>query len=105
MQIAFPVYLLFMAGVTYLVRMLPMVLIRNEIKNKFILAFLKYIPYAVLACMSVPAVFYATSSPITAAVGVAVAVAAAFKTKNLLIVASLSCVGVFIAEIVMTYVF
>ena len=46
-----------MAGVTYLVRMLPMVIFRKKIKSRFIRSFLYYIPYAVLAAMTFPAVF------------------------------------------------
>ena len=50
----FFLYLLIMAGVTYLVRMLPLVLCRRKIENKFIRSFLYYIPYAVLSVMTVP---------------------------------------------------
>ena len=63
----FFIYLLVMAGVTYLVRAIPMALIKEKIKNKFVLSFLHYIPYTVLSAMTVPAIFYATDSPITAA--------------------------------------
>ncbi|MBO5411276.1 MAG: AzlD domain-containing protein, partial [Clostridia bacterium] len=52
----FGIYLLVCAGVTYLVRMLPMVLVKKEIKNRFILSFLYYMPYAVLSVMTVPAI-------------------------------------------------
>lgn len=98
----FFLYLLTMAGVTYLVRMLPLVLMRKEIKNEFILAFLKYVPYAVLTVMTVPAIFYATSSPISAAVGFAVGLVLAFFDQKLLVVALGSCAGVFAAEMIMT---
>ena len=94
----FPIYLLVMAGVTYLVRMLPMVLIKKEIQNKFILAFLHYIPYAVLAVMTVPAVFFATSCFPSAVVGVVIAVILAYFERSLLTVAFGSCAGVFLTE-------
>ena len=97
----FIIYLAVMAGVTYLVRMIPMVLIKEKIKNKYILSFLHYIPYTVLAVMTIPACFYATDSPITAIVGFIVAIIAAFFERSLIQVAVLSCLGVFIAEIVM----
>ena len=93
------VYLIVTASVTYLVRMLPMVLIRHEIKNKFILSFLHYIPYAVLSVMTVPAVFYATESPISAVVAVVIALILSYFERNLLTVAFFSCVGVFITEL------
>ena len=96
----FFIYLLVMAGVTYLVRMIPMVLIKEKIKNKFILSFLHYIPYTVLSVMTVPACFYATDSPITATVGFVVAIVAAFFEKSLVQVAALSCLGVLVAEII-----
>ena len=52
-----------MAGVTYLVRMLPLVLVKKKIENRFInLLFLYYVPYAVLAVMTVPAIFSSTAS-------------------------------------------
>lgn len=100
---SFPVYLLVMAGVTYLVRMLPLVLVKKEITNKFILSFLYYIPYAVLTVMTVPAVFYATSSVASAVVGVIVAVILAYFEKSLLTVAFCSCAGVFLTELIMAY--
>lgn len=100
---SFPLYLLVMAGVTYLVRMLPLVLVKKEITNKFILSFLYYIPYAVLTVMTVPAVFYATSSVASAVVGVIVAVVLAYFERSLLTVAFCSCAGVFITELIMTY--
>lgn len=100
----FLLYLLVMAGVTYLVRMIPMVLIKEKIKNKFILSFLHYIPYTVLSVMTVPACFYATDSPITAAVGFIVAIIAAFFERSLIQVAILSCLGVLATEIIMMFI-
>lgn len=87
-----------MAGITYLIRMLPLVLIKKKIKNRFLISFLYYIPYTVLAVMTVPAIFYSTSSPISAAVGFTAAVLLAMRGKSLLTVAALSCAVVFLAE-------
>lgn len=101
----FIVYLLVMAGVTYLVRAIPMALIKEKIKNRFVLSFLHYIPYTVLSAMTVPAIFYATDSPISAAVGFAVALVAAFFERSLVQVAALSCLGVLVTEIVIKYIF
>lgn len=100
----FFVYLLVMAGVTYLVRMIPLVAVRDKIKNKFVLSFLHYIPYTVLSVMTVPAIFYATDSPITAGVGFAVAVVAALFERSLVQVAALSCAGVLLTEIIMNFI-
>ena len=62
----FFIYLAVMAGVTYLVRMIPLVAIKEKIKNKFLLSFLHYIPYTVLSAMTVPGVFYATGNTASA---------------------------------------
>lgn len=100
----FFIYLFVMAGVTYLVRMIPMVMIKEKIKNKYILSFLHYIPYSVLSVMTVPACFYATDSPITAVVGFIVAMVAAMFERSLIQVAILSCAGVFITEIILKFI-
>ena len=67
-------YVLVMAGVTYLVRMLPLVLARKEIKNRYIKSFLFYVPYACLAAMTFPAILSSTDYLISAIVGFAVAI-------------------------------
>lgn len=100
----FLIYLLVMAGVTYLVRMIPLTLIKEKIKNRFILSFLHYIPYTVLSAMTVPACFYATGNTTSAIVGFIIAVIAAFFERTLIQVAALSCVGVLITEIIMNYI-
>lgn len=99
----FLIYLAVMAGVTYLVRMLPLVLFRRRIKNRFVLSFLHYIPIAVLTVMTVPAVFYASSSWISALAGFVVALTFAYFEKSLVQVAAFSCIGVFIAEMLIKY--
>ncbi len=100
----FWLYLLVAAGVTYLVRMLPLVLVKKPIKNTFILSFLHYIPYAVLTVMTVPAVFFATSSWISAAVGVLIAVLLAYRERGLMIVAFGSCAGVLLTEWILSVI-
>ena len=98
-------YLLLMALVTYLVRMLPLVVFKKKIQNKFVLSFLYYMPYTVLSVMTIPEVFYSTSSPISATVGVAVAVVLAYFKLGLLRVAVGASAAVLVAEVVMTYLF
>lgn len=97
----FYIYLAVMAGVTYLIRMLPFVLVKNKIKNRFLQSFLHYIPYAVLAVMTVPAVFGATSYVISAVVGFVFAFILAYFEKSLLVVACAGCAGVFACEMVL----
>lgn len=91
-------YLIVMAGITYLIRMLPLVLFKRKINNKYVLSFLYYIPYAVLSAMTVPAIFSSTSSAISALFGFIVAFILAYFEKSLLTVAALSSLTVFIAE-------
>ncbi len=99
----FFVYLLVMAGVTYLVRMLPLLLVKRKIENRFLISFLYYMPYAVLAVMTVPAIFYATSSFVSAIIGFAVALLLAYLRKSLVTVASIASLAVLITELVMQY--
>lgn len=101
-NIPFFFYLLVMAGITYLIRMIPLVLIKKKITNRTILSFLHYIPYTVLAVMTVPALFFSTSSVLSAFCGFIVAVALAVKGKSLLIVAAFSSLIVFVTEWMMS---
>ncbi len=96
---SFFLYLAVMAGVTYLVRMLPMVLIRRKIENRFLLSFLYYIPYAVLTVMTIPAIFYSVGSWYAAAAGFAVAVLLSLHERSLVVVAACSCLAVFAVEL------
>ena len=67
-----------MALVTYFIRMLPLAVFRKKIKSKFVLDFLYYVPYAVLAAMTIPTVFFSSNSLISAAAGFIVAVVLSF---------------------------
>lgn len=91
-------YILVMAGVTYLIRMLPLTLIQKKITNTYIRSFLYYIPYACLTAMTFPAILYATQSPISGAAGLVTAVILALRKKSLITVAGFACIAVFIAE-------
>lgn len=59
------------AAVTYLIRMLPLTLIRRKITNRTLRSFLYYVPYATLSAMTFPAILTATGSAISAALGFA----------------------------------
>ena len=100
----FFVYLAIMAGVTYLVRMLPFVLIRRKIKNRFIRSFLYYIPYSVLSVMTIPAIFFSTGSLFSAAAGTLVAVLLSYREKTLLTVAVSASLTVLAVEMISTLV-
>ena len=97
----FFLYLVVMAGVTYLIRMLPLVLCRKKIENRFIRSFLYYIPYAVLSAMTIPAIFTATQSIISACVGLLVAVILALRKCSLTTVALVACLAVYLTELIL----
>lgn len=80
-------YILVMAGVTYLIRAIPFTLFRRKIQSRFLRSFFHYIPYAVLTAMTVPAIFYSTNDPATAAAGTLVAVLLAWLRQPLIVVA------------------
>lgn len=104
MTTSIPMLLLYtfvMAAVTYLIRMLPFVVFRKPIKNRFIKSFLYYVPYAVLGAMTFPAILYSTSHLASAAIGLAVSVILAWFGRGLLTVAVSACVAVYLAEWVM----
>lgn len=94
------IYLLIIAGSTYLIRAIPFNLIKNKITNKYVNSFLHYIPFTVLATMTFPSALFVTQSIITAAVGLIVALILALKKCSLTVVAIFSCVAVFITDII-----
>lgn len=93
------VYMLIMAGVTYLIRVLPLTLIRKEITNTFIKSFLFYVPYVTLAAMTFPAMMDATNSPIAGAIAFVFAVLLAWFGASLFKVSVLACLMVFLVEL------
>ena len=93
------IYIFIMAGVSYLIRVLPLTLIRREIKSRFIRSFLYYVPYVTLSVMTFPAILTATNSVISAAGGFAAAVIIAFRGGSLFKVALGACAAVFILEL------
>lgn len=81
------IYILVMAVVTYLIRMIPFTLFRKQIRSPFFRSFLHYIPYAVLSAMTIPAIFYSTNDLPTAIVGTVTALILAYLRKPLIVVA------------------
>ena len=96
----FLIYLLVMAGVTYLIRMIPLAAIRGKVKSVFLQSFLYYVPYAVLGAMTFPAVISATGSLPTALAGTAVALVLGWMEKGLLTVAVFACLAAFAAGLI-----
>lgn len=91
-------YILVMATVTYLIRVLPLTLIQKEIKNKTIRSFLYYVPYVTLSVMTFPAILDATNNTYAAAGGFVVAILLAWFKHSLFQVSIAACVMVYILE-------
>lgn len=98
-------YLIVMATVTYLVRMLPLVLVRTKFENRFVKSFLYYIPYTVLGAMTIPAVLYAAdgSFSVAAVFGFLAALITAYFERSLITVASSACGAVLLAELAIKF--
>ncbi|CDA29516.1 MULTISPECIES: AzlD domain-containing protein [Eubacterium] len=92
------IYIFAMALVTYLIRVLPLTLIRKEIKNQTLKSFLYYVPYVTLAVMTFPAILDSTQSTLSAIIALITAVALAWWGRSLFQVAVISCVVVFVVE-------
>lgn len=92
------IYILIMAGVSYLIRVLPLTLIRKEIKNRTIRSFLFYVPYVTLAVMTFPAILESTNSVWSGLLALIVGVILAWCGRSLFQVAVFSCLAVFILE-------
>lgn len=90
--------ILVMAVVTYLIRVLPLVLFRREIKSPYMKSFLYYIPFACLASMTFPEILWSADTTAGSVAGFIVAVILALRKKSLITVALAACVAVFVVE-------
>lgn len=95
------VYIFIMFAVTYLIRVLPLTLIRKPIKSRWIRSFLFYVPYVTLAVMTFPDILYATNSVYSGLLALVAGVALAWSGRSLFTVAVLSCAAVFISELIL----
>lgn len=91
-------YVLVMAATTYLIRALPLTLLKKPIRSRFLRSFLHYVPTACLTAMTFPAILTATDHVVSGAAGLLVGVLLALKNKSLIVVAVASCATVFIVE-------
>lgn len=92
------VYILVMAVTTYLIRAIPLTLMKKPIRSRFLRSFLHYVPTACLTAMTFPAILTATDHMVSGAAGCLVGILLAFKNKSLIVVAVASCVTVFVVE-------
>ena len=95
------IYILIAFAVIYLIRVLPLTLIRRPIRSRFVRSFLYYVPYVTLAVMTFPAIVEATASPIAGLVALLVGVVAALLGGSLLTVAGACCAVVFLLELIL----
>ena len=97
----FLLYVAVMALTTYLIRALPLILLKKPIKSRFLRSFLHYVPPACLTAMTVPAILYATENPISGLIGLAVGVFLALKKASLLLVSAATCGTVLLIELLL----
>ena len=95
------IYIAVMAGVTYLIRVIPFACFREKIKSRYLQSLLYYIPYAVLAAMTIPAIFYSTGRTETAAAGTVTALVLAYFRLPLIVVALAASLAAFLAGLVL----
>lgn len=95
------IYILIMAGVTYMIRMLPMVVFRKEIKNTFVRSFLYYVPYTALAVMTFPGILLACDSIWAGLGAMAVALVLALKKRGIVTVSLAAVAAVFVLELIL----
>ena len=93
------VYILLMAAISLCIRVLPLTLIRKQIKNRFLQSFLYYVPYVTLAVMTFPAIMDATQSPIAGAAALLAGIIAAWLGAGLVPVSMLCCLVVYFLEL------
>lgn len=95
------IYIAVMVIITYAIRVLPLTLIRGQIKNRFLQSFLFYVPYVTLAVMTFPAIVNATQSPVAGAAALLVGIVLAWLGAGLFPVAVSCCVVVFVLELIL----
>lgn len=95
------IYILVMWVVTYIIRVLPLTLIRGQIKNRFLRSFLYYVPYVTLAVMTFPAIVTATQVPLAGALALGVGVVLAWLGAGLFPVSVACCAVVFVVELIL----
>lgn len=93
------IYIFAMVAVTFLIRVLPLTLIRKEIKNRTLRSFLYYVPYVTLSVMTFPAILEATQSVYSALAAFVIAIILAWRGKGLFLVSVAACVTVFVFEL------
>lgn len=95
------IYIFVMAAVTFAIRVLPLTLIRRQIKNPFLQSFLYYVPYVTLAVMTFPAIVEATQTPIAGMLALVAGIVLAWVGAGLFKVSVACCIVVLVAELIL----
>lgn len=95
------IYIAVMAAVTLAIRLLPVTLIRGQLKNQFLRSFLYYVPYVTLAVMTFPAILDATGSPVAGGIALLAGMLLAWFGANLFQVSAACCIVVFVLELLL----
>lgn len=85
-----------MASVTYAIRLLPLILLRREIRHSVIRAFLHYVPYATLSAMTIPAAITGAPSLLAGFVGIIVAILLALRGVSMVLVAAIASFAIWL---------
>lgn len=93
------VYILGMWLITAIIRVLPLLVFRRPIKNRFLRSFFYYVPYVTLAVMTFPAIVHATASPVAGAAALIAGIVLAWRGANMITVSAACCVVVFVLEL------
>jgi len=93
------IYIIGMCLITAAIRILPLLILRRPIKNRFLRSFFFYVPYVTLSVMTFPAIVNATDSPVSGALALAVGLILSWIGANMITVSAACCVVVFIAEL------
>lgn len=97
-------YMVVMAGVTYLIRCIPLLCFRKKITNRYVRSFLYYVPYAVLGSMTFPAIFTSGGAVFPSCMGCGVAIVLAYQRRSLLVVALMASVAVCVSTLLLQWV-
>ncbi len=92
------IYILIMAAVSYMIRVIPIAVMNKPIENQFVQSFLYYVPYTTLAVMVFPSIIYATNSMISGIAALIVGILVAYRSGNLFKVAVACCAAVLLVE-------
>ena len=97
-------YIFIAAFVTFAIRVIPLTLIREPIKNRFVRSFLFYVPYITLATMTFPAIIYATNYIEAGIIALVAGIILSWKRVSMFIVSLSCCAAVLIVEFIISMI-